>query len=490
MWGRNLSLRIAGPTILVSCLLLVVCVTAAVYLYREQASSAKVHGENVGSAQVGNKLKSDVTSLVEALREGNEDLGGVHERVKELLDQAMRLADTKQERDLIARLNAALQRYFLLWEGPSGKPGAIQAARRVLEREALPVCRELQEINVAQIRETETALRGTVQWVIAGLIGVCTLGAIAGLLLGYGVARALRRSIHHLSIHVQDAANKLGQELPPVALTDDGDLTGLHSQMQVVVHEIEEVVGKLQQREREVLRAEQLAAVGQLAAGVAHEMRNPLTSIKMLVQASREEAEARGLEAEDLHVIELEIRRMERTLQTFLNFARPPKPACRRLDLAATVQRTLALVGGRTRKQQVIVTFKPPDPPVFVEADEEQLQQLLVNLALNALDVMPRGGDLEIEIRAPRSGGPVSRPCRQCVELSVRDNGPGIATEVLPRLFQPFVSGKETGLGLGLVTSRRIAESHGGSLEGHNRPEGGACFVLRLPAASGDKVTR
>jgi C4-dicarboxylate-specific signal transduction histidine kinase len=479
MWGRNLSLRIAGPTILVSCLLLVLCVAAAVYLYNEQAVSAKVHGANISSAQVGNTLKTTLTDLVDQLRAGKEDdVGRLHERIGEQLEQARRLADTKKELDLVAKLDAGLQHYFRTWDSRGTDPSAKARAIHVLERDALPVCRELQEVNVEQIQETETALRRTVQWVIAGLIGVCTVGALGGLLLGYGVARTLRRSIHHLSIHVQDAANKLRQDLRPVSLKEDGDLTQLHGQMQNVVREIEQVVEKLQQRERDLLRAEQLAAVGQLAAGVAHELRNPLTSIKMLVQTSREEAQAQGLEAEDLRVIDLEIRRMERCLQTFLDFARPPKPACRRLDLAAAVQRTLDLVGGRARKQQVAVCFTPPAPPVFVAADEEQLQQLLVNLTLNALDVMPRGGRLEIDLRGGRGGD------RRQVEVCVQDTGPGIAAEVMPRLFQPFVSGKETGLGLGLVTSRRIAESHGGSLEGHNRPEGGACFVLRLPLAA------
>jgi two-component system sensor histidine kinase HydH len=85
---------------------------------------------------------------------------------------------------------------------------------------------------------------------------------------------------------------------------------------------------------------------------------------------------------------------------------------------------------------------------------------------------MPHGGDLDMDLHAPRNG---------YVEMHVRDTGPGIAQEMLPRLFRPFVSGKETGLGLGLVISQRIAENHGGSLRGGNRPEGGACFVVRLP---------
>ena len=114
-----------------------------------------------------------------------------------------------------------------------------------------------------------------------------------------------------------------------------------------------------------------------------------------------------------------------------------------------------------------------PDPPVRVEADQDQLQQLLLNLVLNALDAMPGGGTVEIDLRPPQDGD---------VELHVRDTGPGIAPHVLPKVFETFVSSKETGMGLGLPLSRRIAEDHGGSLSAYNLPEGGACFVLRLPA--------
>ncbi len=205
---------------------------------------------------------------------------------------------------------------------------------------------------------------------------------------------------------------------------------------------------------------------------MAHEIRNPLTSIKLLVQTLREEFEARDTPAEDLQVIDLEIRRMERCLQTFLDFARPPKPDCKPLDLAGPIGRTLALIAGRARKQHVEIEFKPPPTPVTVTADAEQLQQLLVNLTLNALDAMPRGGTLFIDLHELPSGE---------VELLVRDTGPGIAAKLLPTLFQPFASTKDTGLGLGLVTSRRIAETHGGSLQACNLPQGGACFALRLP---------
>jgi signal transduction histidine kinase len=251
--------------------------------------------------------------------------------------------------------------------------------------------------------------------------------------------------------------------------------------MQSEVRQVEEVVQTLQQREREVLRAEQLAAVGRLAAGVAHEVRNPLTSIKMLIQTAREEMASgvalapRGLPAEDLHVIEQEVRRIERSLQTFLDFARPPKLRRVPTDLGTLPEHVISLVRGRAAKQGVEVRLDRPARPIVAETDTDQLRQVLLNLVLNALDVMPHGGDLNIRLGEPENGW---------VELSVTDTGPGVHADILPRLFVPFVSDKETGMGLGLSVSRRIVEDHGGTIRAHNRPEGGACFGVRLPLNS------
>jgi two-component system, NtrC family, sensor histidine kinase HydH len=227
------------------------------------------------------------------------------------------------------------------------------------------------------------------------------------------------------------------------------------------------------ENDQQLLRAEQMMAIGQVAAGVAHELRNPLTSIKGLVQVNLRELGERGLPFEDLEVIEHEIRRMERTLHTFLDFARPPQPDRRFQEIAALVERVLTLVGGRARKQHVEVQFLRPEAPVIAEVDGDQIQQLLLNLVLNALDAMPQEGNIEIDLRPPRDG---------FIEIYVRDTGPGIAPHILPKVFETFVSSKETGVGLGLPLSRRIAEDHGGTLTAYNLPLAGACFLLRLPA--------
>lgn len=229
----------------------------------------------------------------------------------------------------------------------------------------------------------------------------------------------------------------------------------------------------LQAENSRLLRVEQMMAIGQVAAGVAHELRNPLTSIKGLIQVNLRDLTARGVPADDLTVIEQEIRRMESTLQTFLDFARPPKPNRRPTDLSSIVERVFALTSGRARKQQVSLRFLKPSEPVTANVDNDQIQQLLLNLVLNALDALPPGGQIEVDLHGTSDG---------FAGLYIRDDGPGIPLDIVPKVFETFVSSKETGVGLGLPLSRRIAEDHGGTLTAYNLPVAGACFLLRLPA--------
>lgn len=482
MWYRSLSLRVTAPTLFLSLLLLAVCGTAAVLLYRHQAVTAQILERNVASHRIAYALEITVTDLLQSLRAGRPELDALHSRVDELLAQGMAIANEEEETALVEQVHASWMNYRQFREADadpasphSPGPGDTARAIRQLEEEVLPGCRAYCTRTAQRIAEAEAVHCQTVPWMAWGLTGVGIAGAMAGLCLGYGMARGLQRSIGELSVCVQDAAGKLGHDRPTVVVTRSSDLFQLQDQVRGLVREVGQVVERLQLRERQMLRAEQLAVIGQLAAGMAHELRNPLTSIKLLVQAQHEEAEERKQPVEDLLIMEQEIRRMERCLQTFRDFARPPKLERRLFDLTSTVERVFALLETRARKQGVRLEFaRPRDGAGAVEADEEQIQQLLVNLVLNALDAMPHGGTVRVE---------VGRTEDSQVQLQVMDTGPGLPLEALPRLFEPFVSSKETGLGLGLAVSRRIAESHGGTLTGANRTVGGACFVLQLPVS-------
>jgi signal transduction histidine kinase len=474
---NRMPFRYLWPVLLTTAVLLGLCTVTAVLLFRHRAGMSETLRENIVSRRAAADLEEDLLTLHGLLRDRVEGVGSLHDQIRVHLDEIDRYADRDDEKRLADAVRDSYERYERAWRGrpqPTNPGHAEAVARlvRLVQTELRPRCAQLREYNTRRIEESAEEHRQGLRWLAWGMVLVGSAGAAGGLVLGYGASRALSRAVRRLQVNIRDAAGKLSRALPEIVVTEVGDLEGLQEQIQGLVGRIEQVVRKLQQREHEVLRAEQLAAVGQLAAGVAHEIRNPLTSIKMLVQAGRE-AGSSGLPPEDLEVIEREVRRMERSLKTFLDFARPPKPVREEVNLADVIERTLGLIRGRAAKQHVGVRFDYPSGGVRYVGDGEQLQQVLVNLVLNALDAMPVGGTLEVQLQRAADGR---------VEVAVLDTGPGIPDWMGDKLFQPFVSSKETGLGLGLVTSRRIVEDHAGTIAGGNRPGGGAAFVVRLPA--------
>ena len=225
--------------------------------------------------------------------------------------------------------------------------------------------------------------------------------------------------------------------------------------------------------DKAVMRAEQLAILARIASSVAHEIRNPLTSMKMLIQTNREEALERGMPAEDLLLIEQEIVRMESSLQEFLNLARPNPPRPEQISLNDLVHRTFRLIEARARQQKVALQFSTTTQQAMLNADRDHLQQLFLNLAINALDAMPSGGELSVTLFALDSTD-------FAYELNFADTGCGIPQQLLNQLFEAFVTSKPTGTGLGLVVSRRLVEEQGGTISAANRLEGGAIFTVRL----------
>jgi signal transduction histidine kinase len=476
------------------------CIFAVLHLNHLHLNVAKGLSENVQSTFVASLLETNTTRLVGLLRGDHSQPGELAKQVeilnqeaRRLLDEASDLANLDKEKDLVPKIRAGLTEYFDRWANASAEPELGSTAERdaqlanLLEQNVLAPCKELRNFNTDQFRQSDTDNLTIVQELQWSFLAIGIGGPLGGLILGYAVARSLSHSIYQLSVRIRDAAGRLNRELGSVTLEEQGDLPDLHRQMQGVTEEIERVVGQLQQREREVLRAEQLAAVGQVAAGVAHELRNPLTSVKMLVQTSLEDDASSGLAREDLTVIEHEIRRMEQCIRVFLDFARPPDSERRRADFREVLSRALALIEGRARRQKVHLAVHVPNEALLVKIDPEQVHQVVVNLLLNALDALPHGGTIFVDVEGKASSDEQLMPngsafsSRGEVAVRIRDTGAGIAPRIAERLFEPFVSSKETGLGLGLTICKRLIEAHGGTIEGANAREGGAMFTFSLP---------
>jgi signal transduction histidine kinase len=475
---QRLDLKLFFP-ILVVCLILVgACLFAALYLSHLHVNVSEDLGENVESTQAAYALESTIQEMIDGLTAATppaKPMADLEAAAENQLGRAQRLANHPREEELVGSIQAGLRGYRKQ-KAASADPKELAA---ILRTDALEPCVELRRYNQGQIERSDRDNQKIVETLRWGMLVVAVGGSLSGLVMGYNMARRLSHSIAQLSVRIRDAAGRLSRDLGSVTLQKEGDLGDLDRQMQHVLDEIGRTVDQLQQREHEVLRTEQLAAVGQLAAGVAHELRNPLTSIKMLVQTGQEGDAPPGLPAEDLAVVEQEVRRMEGYIRTFLDFARPPRSERRRSDLCAVVRRALTLTEGRARRQHVVLTEALPPGPVMLDIDPEQVQQVLVNLLLNACDALPRGGEVVVTVAQKENDGPV--------EVSVRDNGPGIAPGVRARLFQPFVTGNPDGVGLGLSICKRLVEAHGGTISAEDVPGGGTVVRFTLPPGENPK---
>jgi signal transduction histidine kinase len=199
------------------------------------------------------------------------------------------------------------------------------------------------------------------------------------------------------------------------------------------------------------------------AAGVAHEIRNPLTAIKMLIYSLREELANDDEKRQDLAVILKEIDRLEHFVHNFLQFARPPEPVLNAVNVNETVHETLILLTPRLRQNRIEVreAYQPNLEKLIADAD--QVQQVAMNLVLNAVQSMPEGGQLTAETR--RAQISTENHGNDWVRIRISDTGCGIPKELLDSIFDPFVSGRKDGIGLGLSVAYQIMHRHGGWIE-------------------------
>jgi len=241
---------------------------------------------------------------------------------------------------------------------------------------------------------------------------------------------------------------------------------------QQMEEKIQKTTADLKKTEAQLIRSEKLAALGQLAAGIAHEIRNPLTSINILIHSMTENLPSGDSHKEDLKVIEEEIHRMNEILDQFLRFAKPATPLLEKADVSSIFEETLQLLRPHIEKQIIVVEKEFQSLPIIL-MDREQIKQVFLNLLLNAIQAMPGGGHLTLRGQNSEDG--------QWIHISIQDSGIGISSENINKLFDPFFSTKEGGIGLGLSITHRIIDQHHGKIEVESAPGKGTLFTIWLP---------
>jgi len=243
--------------------------------------------------------------------------------------------------------------------------------------------------------------------------------------------------------------------------------------------ELQQAYDTLEQTQAAAIVAEKMAAVGRLTAGVSHEVLNPLTTINLVLQRLLDDPDIDPSLTEDLRGIEEQADRIVKVSQGLLSFSRQRKPERRPIELNEVVTKTLTLLEYDLKLQNIDVEMNLAVDLPLILADEDQLQQVILNLLTNARDVMPKGGRL---VLSTADVEPLFADRERAVELRVEDTGPGIPPEHMDKLFEPFFTTKPEGggTGLGLSICQGIIESHGGVIRAENVPGGGAAFIVHL----------
>jgi two-component system, NtrC family, sensor histidine kinase HydH len=310
-------------------------------------------------------------------------------------------------------------------------------------------------------------------------IPIITSGLLFGWRVGLGAgvaAGALHLVFHREKMPVYDA---LDSYLDVAVFGLVGLLTGVLSDrerqqrrmVEATSAELEGLYRQLQANYEQMKRADRMAALGHISAGLAHEIRNPLAAIDGAASILQRRAKDDGSDTEFLDIVQVESRRLNKLLTNFIDFARPRSPDLRSASVEELFDSTIVLASHAVREGAI--NFKKslqPDASSLL-CDPEQMKQVLLNLTLNAVHAMPEGG--EISFSADHEGNELV--------IRVRDQGSGIRQEDADSIFDPFFTTKENGTGLGLSVAYQIVEQHGGRLQLESNSPGGATFAVRLP---------
>lgn len=294
-------------------------------------------------------------------------------------------------------------------------------------------------------------------WLIALVAGT----AVSLLLLHWYLSRRLKRQVDILVQSVEQVAN--GDLETPVKQLNSAEVGRLTLAIERMREQLKQVISSTVDMERQ-------ASLGQLAAGLAHDIRNPLTTIRTTIQALVRR-ERNPMHRDMLEMVEEEIERVNEVITNLLNFARPRPPQAELIRVGELYEGLVALVNASARRQQVTLGMTC-DAKLCIHADAGHMRQILMNLILNALQSMQASGG-HIQLIADEDKGDIL--------LTVTDNGPGIPSALLPRITEPFFTTRETGTGLGLAICQVLAASNDATLHISSRVDRGTSVELRCP---------
>ena len=380
-------------------------------------------------------------------------------------------------RAIEGQIRAVAGRVFQLYNAGQ-REAAYRTARRELVERLQPALAEVNREIYRQAREFSVQrafaqVRGIVETERRILWSIIALAAVAGLVASWLISRSLARPLNELR-HAMAVvgAGDLDHVVQPRSRDEIGELARAFAQM----------TEQLRQSRARLVQSEKLASLGQMAAAVAHGLRNPLASLRAAAQLARHRVES-PVAREQLNAIVEQVDRLDLRIAHLLAFSRPASFHPLRETVPALLDGALSGFTALLRERHVDLALSVPAGLPDIRVDPMRLEQALTELVSNALDAMPEGGRLAIAVRPERGetatdGGGIT--------IEIADSGCGIPAELLATVCEPFVTTRPEGTGLGLAIAKRYVEEAGGRLEIASAPGHGTTVRLWLPAAGGD----
>ena len=401
-------------------------------------------------------------------------LGKYRQIFQERLQEARRQAGNGPDRNAIAEIENEYRLYIdkkdqviALYQAGKRESGTKlhNEVRRHFFRvlELSGKYKNLHQQGILKAKETSHVQAAKLR-IMAGLAMVASF--LLALLLAFVLANQILRPVRRITAAVG------GEE----AREHEDEVKALSRSVRGLMEDVDHTQTELAKSRESLLQAEKLALVGKLAAGMAHGIRNPFTSVKMRLFSLGRSLKLSDTQKEDFDVISEEIRHIDTIVQNFLEFSRPPRLKMQPISPSVVVDQVLQLLKHRLKSYDVSIRVEREHILPEIEADPEQLKEVLVNLVVNACEAMVGGGTVVIhEYEIIRSCGD------RIAFIRVEDSGPGIPQSIREKLFQPFFTTKEDGTGLGLSIAARIVEEHRGQIEVDSEEGRGAKFTVSLP---------
>ena len=472
--------------LLLTALVLVTLMGAFVtvwYTYRMEGLLSNIISKNMATFYAAERLEIALVNQKGFVSyyylDGDPDwlrqLGEYRQIFKERLKEAKALVETERQREAIERLETEYGRYihfkdqviFHYKEGDRKTGAELHKEVRNRFFRILDLCEEYKGLHreaIEQARDKSFRQARNLRFVAGTAI-------LTALILGVLLALVLTKQI---LIPIRRLALEADRHVEPTGTGDEVNI--LSRNVRDLIKDADHTQAALEKSRETLLQAEKMASVGKLAAGMAHSVRNPLTSVKMRLFSLHRTLKLSPTQKDDFEVISEEIRHIDTIVQNFLEFSRPPKLKTQKISPSEVVDLVLQLLRHRLESYNVAATVNRRAPLPEIHVDPEQLKEVLVNLLENACEAMEGGGAIVIHEEEGHR-----EPYGPSVIIRVTDTGPGVQKPIREKVFQPFFTTKEEGTGLGLSIAGRIMEGHGGRLELISERGEGTTFVIILP---------